>query len=472
MNPLDYLFIGIYILLLAFVVLRSRFLKITMSQYAVDNRTVAGYIVFFSLSASFIGPGYTIGIAEQGFIHGFNYLLILIAFSAQTLLVGYFIAPRLRKYEGAYTVGDIMGYHYGRNTRIITGIISLLFCAGIVGVIARVGGLLMQNFFGIPFVYGVIFITALVVIYSIFGGIKAVIKTDVFQFVVLSSIVIIFAIILLYRVHADDVSLSLFSGNFLEFSSSLRFEGTAFLALFLGFLLGETLVPPYTNRAFVSRTPNVAKKGFIMAGFFSLIWFMICLLIGVYARSMYPSIEPENAFMQVSLSVLPIGLKGLLMVALASIVMSSQDSYLNAASVSFVRDLLNPFKARISDHKSLFAARVMTLIIGVLGIIFAINAPGIIGAIMINYTLWAPSIVLPLVMAILMPNKVTKPAGFFSVIAGIVTVLAWRFVFAVPFGIPEIVPGLIMNQVVFWSLILWNPPIKIKDDNIGIELNA
>ncbi len=472
MSQLDYLFMGLYTLLLAGVVLRSRFFKISMSQYAVDNRSIAGYIVFFSLAASFIGPGYTIGIAEQGFLHGFNYLLILIAFTAQTLLVGYFIAPKLRKYDGAYTVGDIMGYHYGRSTRFITGIISLLFCAGIVGVIARVGGLLMQNFFGIPFVYGVIIITAIVVIYSIFGGIKAVIKTDVFQFVVLSSIIMIFAGILLFRIHVENIDLFLFSGNFLEFSSSLRLEGTAFLALFLGFLLGETLVPPYTNRAFVSRNPQVAKKGFLMAGFFSLIWFVACLLIGVYARSVYPTIEPENAFMHVSLSVLPIGLKGLLIIALASIVMSSQDSYLNAASVSFVRDLLNPFKPEISDKNSLFAARLMTLIIGVLGIIFAINAPGIIGAIMINYTLWAPSIVLPLVLAILLPERVNRSAGFFSVIAGIITVLAWRFVFSVPYGIPEIVPGLVMNQIVFWLLIVWNPAIEIRKDNIDIELNA
>jgi solute:Na+ symporter, SSS family len=448
LNKLDWFFITSYLLLLVIVTLKNRKLKISFENFAVDKKTLGWFIVFASLTASYIGPGYTIGIAEQGFIHGYLYIFILLPFTLQTILVGKFIAPKLRLYNGAYTVGDIMGYHYGILAKYLTGIISILFCAGIVGVIARVGGLMLDSFFGVPFDLGVIILTSIVIVYSIFGGIRAVINTDVFQFLILSFTVLALLFFLIKDVFFFEKNFLLFPEASIMSLSKVPLAGL--LSLMIGFLLGETLVPPYANRAFVSKGTTQSKRGFVAAGIFSFFWFTICLVVGMYANYFLPFSTPEGAFMDAGLHLLPNGFKGLLIISIISIVMSSQDSYLNASAISFVRDIFQPINTTEADERLVLLARIVTFLVGIMGIIFAINAPGIIEALMINYALWAPSVVLPLILAILIPKKVTPLAGVTSMIAGILSVIIWKFVLINPFEIGEIIPGIIVNQITFW----------------------
>ena len=137
-----------YFALLTTLILYLRRSK-TFEDFAVASRSIPGLIIFGTLSANFIGPGYTMGLTAKGFTDGYVWFFIFSAFSIQTLLVGLVIAPKLPKFTSAYTVGDVMGYYYGTLAKIITGIISVFFCAGIVAVVAKAGGLTFNVFTGI-----------------------------------------------------------------------------------------------------------------------------------------------------------------------------------------------------------------------------------------------------------------------------------------------------------------------------------
>ncbi|MBK9317794.1 MAG: hypothetical protein IPM91_02410 [Bacteroidetes bacterium] len=112
----------------------------SIEDFAVGSRQIPSSIVFASLAANAIGPGYSMGLANKAAADGYIWFVIFLAFSLQTLLVGYFVAPRLRAFSNAYTIGDIMGYRYGKLVKYISGLLSILLCAGFVGAIANASG--------------------------------------------------------------------------------------------------------------------------------------------------------------------------------------------------------------------------------------------------------------------------------------------------------------------------------------------
>jgi SSS family solute:Na+ symporter len=197
------------------------------------------------------------------------------------------------------------------------------------------------------------------------------------------------------------------------------------VGLLAAFLLGETLIPPYANRALASRTTNVSRNGFILAGLFSVFWFMVMIALGITARSIIPAQTGEDfVLLNLVKSVMPAGGYALLLVVLVSVVMSSLDSLLNAGAVSFTQDVLKPF-VKLPDPSALNVGRAATIIIAVVAAAGAVAVPSIIGGLLICYTIWAPAI-LPTLIIGLWTERPRPLAGILSMGVGtVVAVTLW-----------------------------------------------
>jgi len=99
------------------------------------------------------------GLANKAADKGYIWLIVFLAFSLQTILIGYFVAPKLRQFSKAYTLGDVMGYRYGKLVKVISGIMSVVLSAGFVGAIAKASGDIISAFTGLPFLIAVIIST-------------------------------------------------------------------------------------------------------------------------------------------------------------------------------------------------------------------------------------------------------------------------------------------------------------------------
>jgi SSS family solute:Na+ symporter len=89
--------------------------------------------------------------------------------------------------------------------------------------------------------------------------------------------------------------------------------------------------------------------------------------------------------------------------------------------------------------------------IGVLGTLLALKLPSFVDGLMYCYTLWAPTIVLPLVIAVLM-EKPCKKAGPAAIVVGGVATGIWEWGMSCPFGVPSLVIGVLFNQIAFWTV--------------------
>jgi SSS family solute:Na+ symporter len=128
----------------------------TLKQFSVVGRSFGAMVIFLTLSASFIGGGFSMGNAEKVFLFGIVNIFALWGFSIKEILVATLIAPKMDKYPNAISVGDIMYENYGNFAKIVTGILSIILCAGILG--AQVGaiGYIFNVFLNIPQIYGIL----------------------------------------------------------------------------------------------------------------------------------------------------------------------------------------------------------------------------------------------------------------------------------------------------------------------------
>ena len=227
------------------------------------------------------------------------------------------------------------------------------------------------------------------------------------------------------------------------------FEGTSamqIIALLLSFLLGETLIPPYANRALAAQSSRAARYGFILAGCFGVVWFGIVFTLGIYGRQFVAEgTLPDDVLISMGAALWPAGAFGLLLAALIAIVMSSQDSVLNAGSVAIARDIVGVRK-EMNDKNALLIGRIGTVFIAVIATIVARYSPSVIEGLLICYSIWAPSVLLPLLIG-LFRRKTVHAAGWASMLAGGITSIVWQAVLKEPAGVPAILLGLVASVI-------------------------
>jgi len=126
-------------------------------RFSVGNRSFSSFIIFATLSASFIGGGYTLGNAGKVFSNGMLYAFALLGFSLKEILVAKFIAPRMGNYKDCISVGDMIEKHYGGNAKVMTGVMGVMLCTGILGAQVGAMGAVFNTFFHLNALWGGVF---------------------------------------------------------------------------------------------------------------------------------------------------------------------------------------------------------------------------------------------------------------------------------------------------------------------------
>jgi len=448
MFDVDVAVVAVYLTLVLAVGLWSGRNTVSLEQYAVVNRSFGAWVIFATMSASFIGGGFSTGNAAKVYLFGIANIVALWGFSAKEMLVATYIAPKVARIPGAISVGDIMASAYGKPGRVITGLAALFLCTGIVGAQVGAMGIVFNVFYGMDRMWGIALGCGIVILYTAFGGMRAVVFTDLIQFAVLAvgmPLVLFFGI---NHVGGIDALTAAVPADRLTVPGS-HYTWIEMLGLFLVFMFGETLVPPYVQRLCIGRDVSRAARGTFFAGVFSIPFFAVTGLIGLVALAINPSLDPNLGMAEVVVTVMPPVLKGLVIAAVISIVMSSADSFLNSASIAFINDIVRPLRAKpVSDRQWLYLAQLVTFTVGVLSVIFAVAIEGILDILIYAYTYWAPIVLVPLVATIYGYRK--GVAGFIaSAMAGLVVATVWDNVLGAPFAIAGLVVGVFANLAVF-----------------------
>src|SRR5690606_22496684 len=126
MNAIDYWIVGGYLFLILALGLNAGRKVHSLSQFSVAGRGYGRCVVFATLSASYIGGGFTMGNAAKVYEIGIMNIIAIWGFSLKEILVSVYLAPRMKQFPNAISAGDITGEAYGKPIKVLTGVFGIM----------------------------------------------------------------------------------------------------------------------------------------------------------------------------------------------------------------------------------------------------------------------------------------------------------------------------------------------------------
>ncbi len=344
--------------------------------YFLAGRTLPWYLIGFSLFASNMSGSSFVGLMGGAYDNGvviFNYewtaAFVLVIFAI-------FILPSYLR-AGVSTVPEFLEERYDVRSRRAFSLFTILAIMFIdtAGALYA-GGLVISNVTDMLNLWTAVAVLALVAgIYTILGGLSAVVVTDTVQ-----AILLIVGAAALFWIGLDEVGgwQELFVGID-ESKKHLILPASNDFLPWTG-LWGVVLLGFYywtINQFVVQRTLGAknlkeGQIGAIFAGFLKIPNLFLMILPGIIALKLYPELEtPDLAFPTLAFELMPIGIRGLIMAALIAAIMSSLDSALNSAGTLVVKDFIQPAKPDLSEDTLVKLGRIVTGIAMVIGAIYA-----------------------------------------------------------------------------------------------------
>jgi SSS family solute:Na+ symporter len=420
-----------------------------MREYAISRGGLPMWILVATIVASLVGGGSTVGLAEKTFASGMIIPFFYVLGAASIAIMGV-IAPRMKAYLGtAVSPGGLMHLFFGRSGEIVTGIIGVLFSVGAVAAQVGAMGFIFRELLGVSYELGVFIGFGVLVLYSTFGGICAVVATDIVQCVIMLVIMPLVAYFAISRAGGFEVILANVPGDRITLDPLFQ-DLPRYVPQILIWMI-PWMLPYLLQRLLMGEDVKQVKNAFYISALIATAFMFVIIPIGLSALTLNPQLEPYAAMTYVVQTVVPVGLKGFAIAGLMAVIMSTADSCLNIASVMTVCDLVLPWSKRVlSNLQMLRYARYATFFLGLFAVFGALYFRCVIDFILYAEGLWFSVVTIPMLAGIF-GYKGSKQAFVWAAVVGAVTMTLWKVFDLERIVIYSLVGG-VSNAIVFFGL--------------------
>src|SRR5699024_43001 len=334
-------------------------------------------------------------------------------------------------------------------------IFSFVFMIGMFGVQALALGRILEPIIGLPFILLTLVGALITIIYTWAGGMLAVVYTDAIQFILLVGGIATATVISLHKMGGMESiidQVSHIDAGHLAFWGGPWTIGI-FIANFLSFLLGEALVPHYIQRYAASKSSKTTALITVSFAIMYIFLTIVIMVIGLVGFIIFPKMDGDMVFVNFVMEFLPVGVIGVVFGALVAAVMSTGSSILNAGAVIFSRDIYRELINKNADDKdTLKWAKFATFFVGIGGVVVSLLIPSVMDLMLFGFQMWGPSVLPPLVVALIWGNpkerKISPKSGVPAIIAGLLVTIIWLEILNEPFDVPAIAIGVVVNLLV------------------------
>ena len=438
-----------------------------INGFALGGREFTTGALAATIIATWVsGSGFLITLNETYF-NGLYYIIPSLGMALSMVIVAVFIVPRMEFFLGRTSVAGAMGEIYGPTVRKITAFCGAVGVSGMIAVQFKVFGNLGNALFGINSRWLTVGIGALIIWYSRLGGVRSVVKTDIIQ--MLSFLIALPVVgIMIFRTFyaAPEVDLSLID------KFNFKHVFTTYDAKFLDMvLLGLYFAMPSMNPAAVQRVSmgwdiDQVKKAWLYAALIVLIIKLCSSLLPIFLYTINPHLKEGEILSYLINNFSITGIKGLLIVGIISMAMSTADSYLNISAVLIANDL---WKAdELDDADKMVNARTFTVWIGLIAIVLAVKKTSLLSIILLTNSFYMPVVTIPLLFA-LFGYRGNEKCVLISMWLTIAFVLFFHLVsyFNLFKTVDPIIPGMVVNAI---GLLITDRFIKEKKDLTQVEI--
>lgn len=503
LSTVDYAIFGIYVLVIICVGLAvSRKNKSSTEGYFLAGKSLPWWAVGASLIAANISAEQFIGMSGSGFSIGLGIASYEWMAAVTLILVGKYFLPIFIE-KGIYTIPEFVEKRFNRTLKTILAVfwICLYIFVNLTSVL-YLGGLALETILGIPMMYTIIGLAIFALVYSVYGGLSAVVWTDVIQVAVLvigGFATTYLAVSFIGQGEGFFAGMgSLVDAAPDHFVMILDKENPQYMNLpGIAVLIGGLWVANLyywgfnqyiIQRTLASKSVFEAQKGLVFAGYLKLIIPFLVVIpgiaafvitndqalmaqLGAVATNFMPSAEHADRAYPWLTQFLPAGIKGLVFAALAAAIVSSLASMLNSTATIFTLDIYKEYLDKnASDYKLVNIGRLTAVV----ALVIAVCLAPMLGAIdqafqfIQEYTGLVSPGILAVFMLGLFWKKTTTFGATVGVLASIPIALLLKFL---PLEMP------FMDQM-FYTFVLTVATIgfvslstsEVDDDPNGITL--
>jgi SSS family solute:Na+ symporter len=353
----------------------ARYKKKESADYFLAGRDVGWLAIGASLFASNIGSEHLVGLAGTGAASGlavghFEWLACLIL-----LLLGWLFVPFYLR-SGVYTMPEFLERRYNSASRwYLTTVSIVAYVLTKISVTLYAGAIVVRAVTGLGMWTSATIIVVATGVYTIAGGLRAVIYTEVMQTFVLIVGALLLTVLGLQAVGGwsglrASVPVDFFSMWKPSDHPAFPWTGIVFGAPILGvwyWCTDQVIV----QRVLAARNVTEARRGTIFAGFLKILPVFIFVLPGVIAAALYTDVRgaaTDQAFPALVTRLLPVGLKGLVIAGMLAALMSSLASVFNSCSTLLTWDVYRKLKPGASEMQLITVGRIATGVLVVLGL--------------------------------------------------------------------------------------------------------
>jgi SSS family solute:Na+ symporter len=346
----------------------------------------------------------------------YNFLTQGLFWYLSYFIFAFFLVKKIRRHE-VLTLPELAGRLFGPRAEGITALMNFLNLLPIAYTISL--GLFFKALFGGSLLINTSVGVALVTAWSLWGGFRAVVFSDVVQFFFMIFSVFIVVVFAWAQMGSPLWLMKELPPSHLDWSGGEALSAT----LVWGFIALSTLVDPnFYQRCLAAKDEKVARRG-IYISIIVWIFFDCCTTLGaLYARVALPAADPQSAYIIFCMQLLPAGLKGVLLAGVLAIILSTLDAYLFNAATCVSYDLLN-LKGRFKHWQH----HVALVFVGLLSIVAGSFFEGNVVEVWKTLGSFSAACLLcPLLIGQTFPGVIGEKVFILAVTLGCISIVVWR----------------------------------------------
>ncbi|HEU0138491.1 MAG TPA: sodium:solute symporter [Bryobacteraceae bacterium] len=345
----------------------------TSRDYFLAGQHVGWFAIGASLFATNIGSEHFIGLAGSGASTGLAVGAYEWSAGFCLLLLGWLFVPYYLR-SRVFTMPEFLERRFSANCRWYLTIVSLFaYVFTKISVSLFAGGILIREVVGWDYMTSAILLVVATGIYTVAGGLAAVIYTDLFQAFVLIGGAIVLTLVGLNEVGGFEGLRAALPPDYFHMIKPIDHPvypwlGTTFGTLILGiwyWCTDQVIV----QKTLSARNIDHARKGAFFCAALKILPVFILILPGLIAKALWPGdVTGDNAYPLMVLRLLPPGLTGLMVAALLAALMSSLSSVFNSCSTLITMDVYAKLRPGASERRLVVVGRLTTVAIVVISI--------------------------------------------------------------------------------------------------------
>lgn len=386
-GALNYTVLALYLLISLMIGVYFARKQKSTEDYFVGGGRIPWWAAGLSVFGTLLSAITFMAIPAKAFITDWSFFFLNITAILITPVIAFIFIPFFNKLK-IRTAYEYLEDRFNYSARAFGSLSFILFQLGRIGIVLLLPSLAISIVTGIPVETSILIMGVLCILYTTFGGIEAVIWTDVLQVIVLlggSILAVVWIMLYTETSFGDMITYASERDKFNIANMDFDFTESTFWVVFIGGLASamvtqgtdQTIVQRFLTSTDVKDSQKTLYTNAVLTLPATIIFFGIGTLLFIFYSEMPNALSPaisnnDSIFPWYIVRELPIGVSGLLVAGIFSAAMSSISSSLNSVSTAYCNDFHAHFRPEVTDKKLLRIARIATITTGILGLLLAL----------------------------------------------------------------------------------------------------